>query len=33
MSITWKNCDRISPLAAIRFGQWTIVPFRVPPQC
>jgi hypothetical protein len=24
---------RISPLAVIAFGQWTIVPFLVPPQC
>ena len=32
-SITWWNCERISPFALIPFGQWTIVPFRVPPQC
>ena len=33
MSITWWNCERNSPFALIPFGQWTIVPFRVPPQC
>ncbi len=32
-SITWWNCVRISPLAVMPFGQWTIVPLRVPPQC
>ena len=32
-SITWWNCERISPRAAIPRGQWTIVPLRVPPQC
>ena len=32
-SITWKNCERISPLALKPFGQCTIVPLRVPPQC
>ena len=25
--------ERISPLALMPAGQWTIVPFRVPPQC
>ena len=32
-SMTWLNCERISPLALIPFGQWTIVPLRVPPKC
>ena len=32
-SITWLNWVRTSPLALIPFGQWTIVPLRVPPQC
>ena len=32
-SITCANCDRSSPLALIPFGQCTIVPLRVPPQC
>ena len=32
-SITWWNCERTSPRAAIPRGQWTIVPLRVPPQC
>jgi hypothetical protein len=32
-SITWWNWSRISPLALIPLGQWTIVPLRVPPQC
>ena len=31
-SITWLNCERISPLALMPLGQWTIVPLRVPPQ-
>ena len=25
--------ERTSPLALMPFGQWTIVPLRVPPQC
>ena len=33
MSMTWWNCVRISPLPVIAFGQCTIVPLRVPPQC
>ena len=33
MSITWWNCCRISPLARMPRGQWTMVPLRVPPQC
>ena len=32
-STTWWNCRRISPFASNPRGQWTIVPFRVPPQC
>ena len=32
-SITWLNWARTSPLALMPFGQWTIVPLRVPPQC
>ena len=32
-SITWVNCDRRPPLSEMPFGQWTIVPLRVPPQC
>ena len=32
-SMTWWNWCRISPLALIPSGQWTIVPLRVPPQC
>src|SRR5881397_3534856 len=32
-SITWWNCVRNSPRAANPFGQCTIVPLRVPPQC
>ena len=32
-SMTWWNCERTSPRAAIPRGQWTIVPLRVPPQC
>ena len=31
-SMTWWNWGRISPLAVIPFGQWTMVPLRVPPQ-
>ncbi len=31
-SMTWWNCERISPFARIRLGQWTIIPFRVPPK-
>ena len=33
MSITWLNCARTSPRAVKPFGQCTIVPLRVPPQC
>jgi len=33
MSITWWNWARSSPFAPMPRGQWTIVPFRVPPQC
>ena len=33
MSMTWQNCERSSPRAAKPFGQCTIVPLRVPPQC
>ena len=32
-SMTWWNWLRISPLALMPVGQWTIVPLRVPPQC
>ena len=32
-SITWWNCERISPFALMPPGQCTIVPLRVPPQC
>ena len=32
-SITWWKCGRISPRALMPAGQWTMVPFRVPPQC
>ena len=32
-SITCANWVRTSPFALIPAGQWTIVPFRVPPQC
>ena len=31
-SITWWNCERISPLALMPLGQCTTVPLRVPPQ-
>ena len=31
--MTWWNCVRTSPRAAIRAGQWTTMPLRVPPQC
>ena len=31
-SMTWWNWERTSPLAVMPFGQWTIVPLRVPPQ-
>ena len=31
--MTWQNCERSSPRAAKPFGQCTIVPLRVPPQC
>ena len=31
-SMTWANWLRISPRAAMPFGQLTIVPLRVPPQ-
>jgi hypothetical protein len=33
MSITWWNWFRTSPRAWYPWGQWTIVPLRVPPQC
>ena len=32
-SITWWNCERISPRALMPAGQETIVPLRVPPKC
>ena len=32
-SMTWWNWERISPLPLIPFGQCTMVPLRVPPQC
>ena len=32
-SITWWNWLRTSPFAWMPRGQWTTVPFRVPPQC
>ena len=32
-SITWWNWLRTSPFASMPFGQCTIVPLRVPPQC
>ena len=32
-SMTWVNCERSPPFSSIPFGQWTIVPLRVPPQC
>ena len=32
MSITWWNCDRISPLALMPFGQEMTRPLRVPPK-
>ncbi len=32
-SITWENCERISPFALMPLGQCTMVPLRVPPQC
>ena len=31
-SITWWNCERTSPFAVTRFGQYTISPLRVPPK-
>ena len=31
--MTWWNWLRISPLAAMPAGQWTMVPLRVPPKC
>ena len=31
-SMTWWNWERYSPLALIPLGQWTMVPFLVPPQ-
>ena len=33
MSMTWQNCERISPFALMPLGQCTIVPLRVPPKC
>src|ERR1044072_1073047 len=32
-SITWVDCDRSPPGSSMPFGQCTIVPLRVPPQC
>jgi hypothetical protein len=32
-SMTWWNCVRTSPRDRMPFGQWTMVPLRVPPQC
>ena len=32
-SMTCANWLRSSPLAEIPWGQWTIAPLRVPPQC
>ncbi len=32
-SITWVNCERSPPGSSIPFGQCTMVPLRVPPQC
>ena len=32
-SITWWNWFSSFPLSAMPFGQCTIVPLRVPPQC
>ena len=31
-SITWWNCERTSPFAVTRFGQYTTMPLRVPPK-
>ena len=31
-SITWRNCERISPLALIPLGQCSTMPLRVPPK-
>ena len=31
-SMTWWNCERISPLALMPVGQWTTIPLRVPPK-
>ena len=31
-SMTWWNCERTSPFALIRLGQWTTMPLRVPPK-
>ncbi len=31
-SITWWNCERTSPFALMRFGQYTTIPLRVPPK-
>src|SRR4029078_7695014 len=33
MSMTGGNCVRSPPLPGIPFGQCTMVPLRVPPQC
>ena len=32
-SMTWLNWLRMPPFSLIPFGQCTIVPLRVPPQC
>ncbi len=32
-SITWVNCERSPPGSSMPFGQCTMVPLRVPPQC
>nr|WP_287374110.1 hypothetical protein [Candidatus Microthrix sp.] len=32
-SMQCVNWVRISPLASMPLGQWTMVPLRVPPQC
>jgi hypothetical protein len=31
-SMMWWNCVRTSPRASKPFGQWTMVPFLVPPK-
>ena len=32
MSMTWWNCERISPRALMPFGQEMTMPLRVPPK-